>query len=184
MDSEPGGRAGGRPRRDVDVDVVLARPPARDDRRGHGRLWCGGTGRAEKNRSNRNHSKPKYREGKCLASTVFLDRLIHDFSFSSSEPVYSGRLNPLPPVTDQKFTRAANWNARGPPVPNTPPAVCTAEPKENERKKPGSPESLLSLSNVFWNPEKSTWFTPRIQVALAQSAHVKIEGAFAGLQLV
>ena len=50
--------------------------------------------------------------------------------------------------TRQNLRRMANWNARGPPDPKTPPAVLTGLPKLDDRLG-----LLLSGERVFANPE-------------------------------
>ena len=68
----------------------------------------------------------------------------------------SGSSTPLFPIprcraslpSRQNLRRMANWNARGPPDPKTPPAVLTGLPKLDDRLG-----LLLSGERVFANPE-------------------------------
>ena len=53
----------------------------------------------------------------------------------------------------QNCARRPSWKARGPPEPKTPPAVVSALPNEDERRKPGSDGSELSRASTFANPE-------------------------------
>ena len=53
----------------------------------------------------------------------------------------------------QNVARTANWNARGPPEPNTPPAVVTARPNADDVRYPGSRGSPLSRTSTFEKPE-------------------------------
>ena len=53
----------------------------------------------------------------------------------------------------QNWSRRPSWKARGPPEPKTPPAVVSARPNDDERRKPGSDGSELSRTSTFAKPE-------------------------------
>jgi len=53
----------------------------------------------------------------------------------------------------QNVTRTASCIARGPPDPNTPPAVVTGRPKLLERRYPAEPGSSESRTSTFEKPE-------------------------------
>ena len=57
------------------------------------------------------------------------------------------------PCAAQNCSRRPSWKARGPPEPKTPPAVVSARPNEDERRKPGSDGSELSRASTFAKPE-------------------------------
>ena len=60
--------------------------------------------------------------------------LVHEQAEAALEPRRGAQNCALRPI----------WKARGPPVPKTPPAVVSARPKEDERRKPGSDGSEMS----------------------------------------
>ena len=58
-------------------------------------------------------------------------------------------LEPPEPPGRSELGLRPSWKARGPPEPKTPPAVVSARPNEDERRKPGSDGSELSRASTF-----------------------------------